>query len=137
MRPTNRLTAGGDGLKSFRGRADTHGVNRPLSLEQLQERVDRLRAAVEGLASLGRTPQQRLDRALSAFLRAYPGDAPDGVQGEQFRALFAALGDPPFGTTISMPIETLKPEELEAIAAAMLSCYDDACRVLADATPRT
>ncbi len=107
-----------------------------MSLEQLGDRVERLRAAVDGLAALGRTPQQRLDRALSAFLRSYPGDAPDGRQGELFRALFAALGDPPFGTTIALPIDRLRPDELETIAASILGCYDDATRALADATPR-
>lgn len=111
-------------------------MGRPLTIEQLQERAERLRAAVEGLVALARTPQQRLDRALSAYLRAYPGDAPEGRQGELFRALFAALGDPPFGTTIALPVDTLRQDELETIAASILGCYDEATRELSEASAR-
>jgi len=69
-------------------------------LETLQLQVEQLTTAVTALTSLTRTPQERLDRALSYFTRTFRED-PTGHAFALWRRIYKAIGDPPVGTTVA------------------------------------
>ena len=88
-------------------------------LETLQLQVEQLTTAVQALTSLTRTPQERLDRALSYFSRTFRDD-PVGPAFGPWRRIYKAIGDPPLGTTIAVKIDLLSAEEQETISQALL-----------------
>jgi len=87
-------------------------------LETLRLQVEQLTTAVEALDAPDRTPQQRLDRALSYFSRTFRDD-PTGPAFGPWRRIYKAIGDPPVGTTISVKIDLLTPEEQSTITQAL------------------
>ena len=86
-------------------------------LETLQFQNEQLTTAVQALSSLTRTPQERLDRALSYFTRTFRDD-PSGHAFAIWRRIYKAIGDPPIGTTVAVKIDLLSDEERETIAHA-------------------
>ena len=87
-------------------------------LETLQFQTEQLTTAVQALTSLTRTPQERLDRALSYFTRTFRDD-PSGHAFALWRRIYKAIGDPPVGTTVAVKIDLLTDEERETIAQAI------------------
>ncbi len=87
-------------------------------VETLQFQNEQLTTAVQALTSLTRTPQERLDRALSYFTRTFRDD-PTGHAFAIWRRIYKAIGDPPIGTTVAVKIELLTEEERETIATAL------------------
>ena len=87
-------------------------------LETLQYQNEQLTTAVQALTSLTRTPQERLDRALSYFTRTFRDD-PRGHAFALWRRIYKAIGDPPLGTTVAVKIDLLTAEEQETIAQAL------------------
>jgi hypothetical protein len=87
-------------------------------LETLQFQTEQLTTAVQALSSLTRTPQERLDRALSYFTRTFRDD-PIGHAFAIWRRIYKAIGDPPIGTTVAVKIDLLTDEERETIAQAI------------------
>ena len=87
-------------------------------LETLQYQTEQLTTAVQALSSLSRTPQERLDRALSYFTRTFRDD-PSGHAFAIWRRIYKAIGDPPIGTTVAVKIDLLTEEERETIAQAI------------------
>jgi hypothetical protein len=94
-------------------------VERQTDLETLQYQLAQLSSAVQALSSLTRTPQERLDRALSYFTRTFRDD-PVGHAFTLWRSVYKAIGDPPVGTTVAVKIDLLSTEERETIAQAMI-----------------
>src|SRR5882724_9710644 len=94
-------------------------VERQPDLETLQYQVAQLSSAVQALSSLTRTPQERLDRALSYFTRTFRDD-PTGHAFALWRRVYQAIGDPPIGTTVAVKIDLLSTEERETIAQAIV-----------------
>ncbi len=74
--------------------------------------------AVAALTSLTRTPQERLDRALSYFTRTFRED-PTGHAFALWRRIYKAIGDPPVGTTVAVKVDLLTPEEQETVAQSL------------------
>jgi hypothetical protein len=101
-------------------------MNGPMttSLDTLEEQAEKLKNAVRALASFSRAPQERLDTALSYFLRTFR-DPPQGEAAAPYATVYAAIGDPPVGTTVHVRQETLSPDELEALANALV----DLCEI--------
>jgi hypothetical protein len=105
---------------------DTHAEIRRLDvmadqdpgLEDLRYQAEQLTTAVQALSSLSRTPQERLDRALSYFTRTFRND-PTGHAFALWRRIYKAIGDPPLGTTVAVKIDILTPEERDTIAEAL------------------
>ena len=87
-------------------------------LEALQYQQEQLANAVGALMSLTRTPQERLDRALSYFTRTFRNE-PTGHAFTLWRRIYEAIGDPPVGTTIGIRIDLLTAAELDTIATAL------------------
>ena len=87
-------------------------------LETLRLQVEQLTTAVEALADPERTPQQRLDRALSDFSRTFRDD-PTGPAFAPWRRIYKAIGDPPVGTTIAVKIDLLTPAEHDTITQSL------------------
>ena len=87
-------------------------------LETLQFQTEQLTTAVQALSSLTRTPQERLDRALSYFTRTFRDD-PSGHAFALWRRIYKAIGDPPVGTTVAVKYDLLTDEERETIAQAL------------------
>ena len=87
-------------------------------LESLQFQQEQLASAVGALMSLTRTPQERLDRALSYFTRTFRNE-PTGHAFTLWRRIYVAIGDPPVGTTIGIRIDVLTADELDTIATAL------------------
>jgi hypothetical protein len=87
-------------------------------LETLQFQLEQLTTAVQALTSLTRTPQERLDRALSYFTRTFRDD-PSGHAFALWRRIYKAIGDPPVGTTVAVKVDLLTPEEQETISQAI------------------
>ena len=87
-------------------------------VETLQFQNEQLTTAVQALTSLTRTPQERLDRALSYFTRTFRDD-PCGHAFAIWRRIYTAIGDPPIGTTVAVKIDLLTEEEREIIATAL------------------
>ena len=68
--------------------------------ERLAEEAATLAQAVQALAALTRSPQERVDRALSHFGRTFRDD-PEGAALPLYRRIYAILGNPPVGTPIA------------------------------------
>lgn len=110
-------------------------------LEALEEQAEKLKNAVKALASFSRSPQQRLDTALSYFVRTFR-DPPEGEAGGPYGAIYAAIGNPPVGTTLHVAHDTLTAEELEAVSTAFVDLCEMIVRqcagvryMVADAAP--
>jgi hypothetical protein len=93
-------------------------VDQDPGLEDLRYQAEQLTTAVQALTSLTRTPQERLDRALSYFTRTFRND-PTGSAFALWRRIYKAIGDPPLGTTVAVKIDILSPEERDTIAQAL------------------
>ena len=91
-------------------------------LETLQFQVEQLTTAVASLTSLTRTPQERLDRALSYFTRTFRND-PTGDAFTHWRRIYEAIGDPPIGTTVAVKIDLLSADERETIVQALVALH--------------
>jgi len=100
-------------------------------LEVLEEQADKLKSAVKALTSFTRSPQQRLDTALSYFVRTFR-DPPEGEAAAPYGAVYAAIGNPPVGTTVHVLQETLSPEELETVSTALVDLCDVVVRQCAE-----
>jgi hypothetical protein len=85
------------------------------------DRRERLTGAVTALADLERTPQERVDRALSLFRRAFRDEPPAGPVRDAFRRVYEAIGDPPYGTPIAIAVDALTADERAALAAALVA----------------
>lgn len=94
-------------------------AERQPDLETLQFQLEQLSTAVQALTSLTRTPQERLDRALSYFTRTFRDD-PSGHAFALWRRIYKAIGDPPIGTTVAVKIDLLSAEERETIAQTIV-----------------
>ena len=117
---------------------------RPPDLETLQYQAEQLTTAVQALGSLSRTPQERLDRALSYFTRTFRDD-PSGHSFALWRRIYKAIGDPPVGTTVAVKVDLLSAEEQETITQALCelqaeiqkTCWEaERTAALAAQTPR-
>jgi hypothetical protein len=94
-------------------------AERQPDLETLQYQVEQLSTAVQALGSLSRTPQERLDRALSYFTRTFRDD-PTGPAFALWRKIYQAIGDPPIGTTVAVKVDLLSPDERDAIGQSIV-----------------
>jgi hypothetical protein len=110
-------------------------------LEALEEQAEKLRHAVKALASFSRPPQERLDTALSYFVRTFR-DPPNGEAAKPYEAVYTAIGNPPVGTTLQVAYDTLTADDLESVATAIVDLCELITRqcaevrhVLANATP--
>ena len=119
--------------------------SRPADLETLQFQLEQLSTAVQALTSLTRTPQERLDRALSYFTRTFRED-PSGPLFALWRRIYKAIGDPPIGTTVAVKIELLSPEEQDTIVQSLFelqseiqkTCWEaERTAAMAEATARS
>jgi hypothetical protein len=88
-----------------------------------EDQVERLAEALVALGSLERTPQERIDRALSCFRRAFKGEPPAGPVCDAFRKIWTAIGDPPYGTWPGTRLDTLTPEDQAAIVTGLVEIY--------------
>jgi hypothetical protein len=100
-------------------------------LEALEEQAEKLKSAVKALTSFSRSPQQRLDTALSYFVRTFR-DPPEGEAATPYGAVYAAIGNPPVGTTVHVLHESLSPEELEIVSTALVDLCDVVLRQCAE-----
>src|SRR5262252_3626688 len=91
-------------------------------VETLRFQAEQLATAVQALTSLSRTPQERLDRALSYFTRTFRDD-PSGHAFALWRRIYKAIGDPPLGTTVAVKIDLLSAEEQETISQALVELH--------------
>ena len=91
-------------------------------LETLQFQAEQLATALQALTSLTRTPQERLDRAISHFGRTFR-DEPGGAAHKAWRRIYEAIGDPPVGTTLAVRIDTLTNDEREAVTQALFELH--------------
>jgi len=94
-------------------------AERQSDLETLQYQLAQLSSAVQALSSLNRTPQERLDRALSYFTRTFRDD-PVGHAFTLWRSVYKAIGDLPVGTTVAVKIDLLSTEERDTITQAVI-----------------
>lgn len=107
------------------------------------DRLERLRGAVQILMSLTCSPQERLDRALSLFKRAFRGEPAPGPVHDCYRRIYRAVGDPPYGTPFGANLEALSAAERDALVAALLELFVhvvretpvDVAAASSDATP--
>lgn len=97
-------------------------TSRAPDLETLRLQVEQLGTAVAALVSLTRTPQERLDRALSYFTRTFRDD-PTGHAFALWRRIYKAIGDPPIGTTVAVKLDLLTDEERETVAQALVELH--------------
>lgn len=88
-----------------------------------EDRIERLSGALTALAALDQAPQERLDRALSLFRRAFKGEPPAGPVCDAFRKIWVAIGDPPYGTWHGADLATLSPEEQQAIVTGLVELH--------------
>lgn len=88
-----------------------------------EDRIERLGAALVALASLDQAPQERLDRALSLFRRAFKGEPPAGPVCDAFRKVWVAIGDPPYGTWHGASLDTLSADEQQAIVGGLVELH--------------
>jgi hypothetical protein len=100
-----------------------------------EDRLERLAGALAALGSLERTPQERLDRALSLFRRAFKSEPAAGPVGDAFRKVWAAIGDPPYGTWPGADLATLTAEDREAVVTGLVELYTAALREIAAVRP--
>src|SRR3954467_7356254 len=94
-------------------------MDRTPDLETLRLQAEQLTTAVEALSAPDRTPQERLDRALSYFSRTFRED-PTGPAFAPWRRIYKAIGDPPIGTTIAVKIDLLSAQEQTTISQSLL-----------------
>ena len=92
-------------------------------LEALEEQAEKLRYAVKALASFSRSPQQRLDTALSYFVRTFR-DPPEGEAAAPYGAIYAAIGNPPVGTTLHVTHDDLSADDLETLTVSLVDLCD-------------
>ena len=92
-------------------------------LEVLEDQAEKLKSAVKALTSFSRTPQERLDTALSYFVRTFR-DPPEGDASAPYSAVYAAIGNPPIGTTIHVRHDTLSPDELDTVTTSLVELCD-------------
>lgn len=100
--------------------------------ERLSEEAATLAQAVQALASLTRSPQERIDRALSYFGRTFRDD-PAGDALDRYRRIYAILGDPPVGTPIACRLDTLTPQEQQDLPVALCELAAEIARQAQDA----
>ena len=86
--------------------------------ERLEDEAAMLAQSVQALASLTRSPQERLDRALSYFGRTFRDD-PTGPALTHYRRLYAILGNPPIGTPIACRLDTLTAAEQDELPVVL------------------
>jgi hypothetical protein len=96
-------------------------------LDVLEEQAEKLKNAVKALTSFSRSPQERLDTALSYFVRTFR-DPPEGDATAPYDAIYAAIGNPPVGTTIHVRQDTLAADELETVSASLVELCDAIAR---------
>jgi hypothetical protein len=92
-------------------------------LEALEEQAEKLKNAVKALTSFTRSPQERLDTALSYFMRTFR-DPPEGEAAAAYGAVYGAIGNPPVGTTVHVLQDKLSPDELETVSSALVDLCD-------------
>jgi hypothetical protein len=92
-------------------------------LEVLEEQAEKLKNAVKALTSFSRSPQERLDTALSYFIRTFR-DPPEGDAAAAYGAVYAAIGNPPIGTTLQVRHDTLSADDLEAVSSSLVELCD-------------
>lgn len=88
-----------------------------------EDQRERLAEALLALGSLERSPQERIDRALSCFRRAFKDEPASGPVRDAFRKIWVAVGDPPYGTWPGARLETLTREDQDAIVAGLVAIY--------------
>ncbi len=88
------------------------------SREVLEEQHAMLQQAVQALAALDRTPQERVDRALSYFGRTFK-DEPTGDALVHWKRIYEILGNPPVGTPIVCRLPTLSADEQRDLPVAL------------------
>ena len=88
-----------------------------------EDQRERLAEALVALGSLERSPQERIDRALSCFRRAFKEEPAPGPVRDAFRKIWVAVGDPPYGTWPGARLDTLTREEQDAIIAGLVEVY--------------
>jgi hypothetical protein len=106
-------------------------------LESLEERAERLKNAVDALVNLNRSPQERLDRALAYFIRAFRGEPDEGPIRDCYRTIYAAIGDPPVGTTIHANLDTMTTDERDAVASALVTLSLEVAKQCRDLEAKT
>ena len=107
-------------------------MDRTPDLETLRLQLEQLTTAVESLSAPDRTPQERLDRALSYFSRTFRDD-PTGPAFAPWRRIYKAIGDPPIGTTIAVKIDLLTPEEQSTISQSLAELTEHIKKTCEDA----
>ncbi len=100
--------------------------------ERLADEAATLAQAVQAIASLTRTPQERVDRALSYFGRTFKDD-PTGAALDHYRRIYAILGNPPVGTPIACRLDTLTPQEQQDLPVALCELAAEIARQAVDA----
>lgn len=101
-------------------------------LDTLRFHVEQLTTAVDALSAPDRTPQERLDRALSYFSRTFRDD-PTGPAFAPWRRIYKAIGDPPIGTTIAVRIDLLSEQEQATISASLTELLEHARKTCEEA----
>src|SRR5689334_16136661 len=101
-----------------------------------EDQRERLAEALVALGSLERTPQERIDRALSCFRRAFKEEPPPGPVRDAFRKIWVAVGDPPYGTWPGARLETLTRDDQDAIIAGLIAVYAAVLREHASGSTR-
>ena len=107
-------------------------MDRMPDLDTLRFHVEQLTTAVEALSAPDRTPQERLDRALSYFSRTFRED-PTGPAFAPWRRIYKAIGDPPIGTTIAVRIDLLTEQEQTTISESLNELLEHARKTCEEA----
>ena len=107
-------------------------MDRTSDLDTLRFHVEQLTTAVEALSAPDRTPQERLDRALSYFSRTFRDD-PTGPAFAPWRRIYKAIGDPPIGTTIAVRVELLSEQEQTTISQSLTELLEHARKTCEEA----
>jgi hypothetical protein len=107
-------------------------MDRTPDLDTLRFHVEQLTTAVEALSAPDRTPQERLDRALSYFSRTFRDD-PVGPAFAPWRRIYKAIGDPPIGTTIAVRLELLSEQEQTTISQSLTELLEHARKTCEEA----
>jgi hypothetical protein len=107
-------------------------MDRTPDLDTLRFHVEQLTTAVDALSAPDRTPQERLDRALSYFSRTFRDD-PTGPAFAPWRRIYKAIGDPPIGTTIAVRIELLSEKEQATISESLTELLEHARKTCEEA----
>ena len=94
------------------------------SLEALRHAAEHMQYAVQSLMALGRGAQERLDRALAAFARGFRNE-PEGPALAHYRRVYEAIGNPPYGTTVAVRLDTLTAEEQDALVESLFALCEE------------